>query len=301
MIGHRAETGLVLVLLGLASCGRFGFAPRSGGPDAAPDDLLIDADRDSASPATRQCIPLTGGWTLEAPVRIPGINAPELDGEATLSPDGLTLYFASDRGTAGWDSYRASRSSLTGDFGKPVPQAEINTESTTTAFTRSMFSPVQGVNTAANEYDPWVSPDGLRLYFFRSDASADDLWLAERASTTGSFSTVAPRWSTAPRTRARPGSTRRPASSSSARGGGARWTSTARASSPTELAARGPGSRRALASPVRRRHGNRASRRQRPASQRTLPKLVHFAISSCLQSTRARASSTSCSRFAVTA
>ncbi|HEX5060657.1 MAG TPA: hypothetical protein VFV99_14915 [Kofleriaceae bacterium] len=64
-----------------------------------------------------------------------------------LSTDKLTIYFSSDRpgGTGGFDLWQATRPDLSSPFGMPTPIMELNT--------------------SGNERDPWVSPDGKRIFF----------------------------------------------------------------------------------------------------------------------------------------
>jgi hypothetical protein len=83
----------------------------------------------------------------------------------TLPPDGLTIYFGSDRTgptLAGpYDIWMATRSSKSDDFGAPVAVAEVNTPGN-------------------NEVPIWVSPDNCRLYFSRK-STGYQLFIAERA------------------------------------------------------------------------------------------------------------------------
>jgi hypothetical protein len=65
--------------------------------------------------------------------------------DASLSDDGLTMFYASGDTGAKLDLYVAWRR--------------------TTAEAFSIIVPLDGINTAAEERDPWLSPDGSRLYF----------------------------------------------------------------------------------------------------------------------------------------
>jgi len=90
----------------------------------------------------------TGAWTVAALGLLSsgtGDNAPQ------LAPDGLTLYFASDR-SGDYDLYESHRSSTTELF--------------------RTATPMMSVNTTTNENDPWVSPDGRHLYFMRGATPA---------------------------------------------------------------------------------------------------------------------------------
>jgi Tol biopolymer transport system component len=66
-----------------------------------------------------------------------------------LSADGLTLVFAAGAGTNPKDLYVARRTLITDAWDAVAPITELNT--------------------AQNETDPWLSADGLRIYFARSN------------------------------------------------------------------------------------------------------------------------------------
>lgn len=101
-----------------------------------------------------------------APIPLNEINSQWDDGGPCLSCDGLTLYFHSVRpaGLGNADIYYASRSSTSQLFGR----AEN----------------LSCVNSASHEATPWISNDGLTLYFAsdRQGGKGDfDLWYAARA------------------------------------------------------------------------------------------------------------------------
>lgn len=117
-------------------------------------DTSASSDIDSSS----GCTP--GLFT--APVAVSGLPAPAFS--PSLSADGLTLYFASSG-----DIFTATRSdndSLV--FGGVAELAAVNTGDT-------------------NELTPMLSRDGLRIYFTRGDDPFRDLYVASRATTTGTF------------------------------------------------------------------------------------------------------------------
>jgi hypothetical protein len=101
---------------------------------------------------------------FQAPVMVSTVNTPSLEYTPALTPDELTLYFASNRPDSPargdldiWVSKRASRD---------VPfEAPVN---------------VQELNTAAGEDPEWISPDNCRLYFSRSGPTGVKIYMAER-------------------------------------------------------------------------------------------------------------------------
>jgi len=99
----------------------------------------------------------------------PLVNSPDADWCPSLSPDGCTLYFGSRRaggiGNSGiWMSTRATRED---DWSEPVNLGS-------------------NVNTAGNDGTPFISEDGLELYFsslFRSGGyGGNDIWVSTRES-----------------------------------------------------------------------------------------------------------------------
>ena len=99
-------------------------------------------------------------WT--APVPLPELNTPAVEGDATLGGQGLTIVFHSDRpGTAGTeDLYMASRATTSDLFSVPVRVDELNSNS--------------------SDSDAWLSDD-LRTVVFTSNRSGSSLiYEAER-------------------------------------------------------------------------------------------------------------------------
>jgi len=174
-----------------------------GGPavsgDAAVDSSVVgDADAEAAAP------PCDLSKPFDAPVPVGGVNTAANEEGAQLSPDELTIYFASDKagGTGGLDLYVATRSSTASDFGSATPLGPLQSSSNDTwpsvtadgktlvfstwrpnntigsaeiyiatrASTAVPFgTPVAlgPVNSLGFEGQPWLSPDGARLYFHR--------------------------------------------------------------------------------------------------------------------------------------
>ena len=170
----------------------------------------------------------SGTVTLTAPVHLDALSSPSTDSEPMLSADGLTLYFASTRG-GGYDSFTATRASTGDPFGNVTKNLEVSTDtdsetrlaltadgleaflttnrtggqggsdiwaatrsSTSTAFSPTDFQPVDVLNSALNEWDPYPSTDGLRLYYIIQDWPSglgdSDIVVASRASRSDSFS-----------------------------------------------------------------------------------------------------------------
>ncbi|HEV8325566.1 MAG TPA: hypothetical protein VG389_28415 [Myxococcota bacterium] len=126
-------------------------SPRTGG--AGNQDLYS---------ATRASVAAPFGL----PANMTSLNT--FDGEfaPSVSADGLTLYFVSDRpgGLGSYDIWAATRADTAGTFGSPVP--------------------VSGVNDVGVDSTPALTFDGTTL-FFASDRpgslGAVDLWMAQRA------------------------------------------------------------------------------------------------------------------------
>jgi beta-lactamase regulating signal transducer with metallopeptidase domain len=101
----------------------------------------------------------------------PMINSSADEEGASISTDGLTLYFSSNRpgGHGGWDLWVATREKIDDDWGAP-----LNLGST--------------VNSSANEAAPLISADGLQLYFMDwgvlrpGGYGGIDIWVTTRAT-----------------------------------------------------------------------------------------------------------------------
>jgi hypothetical protein len=86
----------------------------------------------------------------------------------SISRDGLTLYFDDSRpgGYGGFDIYMTTRATKKDPWGPPVNLGPK-------------------VNSSATDGYPWISPDGLELYFvsYRSGGYGDaDIWVARRST-----------------------------------------------------------------------------------------------------------------------
>ena len=106
------------------------------------------------------------------------LNSSAREGIFSISRDGLEIFFASDRisGRTDLDIYRATRNSVTEQFGTPVNVAEVNT--------------------AADETGPSISADRLTLYFVRNVGTPSipnyDLFTATRSALDQPFAAAQP-------------------------------------------------------------------------------------------------------------
>lgn len=111
----------------------------------------------------------TGNDNWGKPIHLDSrINTPSQDGCASLSRDGLELYFNSynrSGGHGGFDIWMAKRSSTSSEWSNA---ANLGTP----------------VNSAASDLTPVISSDGLELYFSSRRAGgfgSDDIWVSRRS------------------------------------------------------------------------------------------------------------------------
>jgi Tol biopolymer transport system component len=103
------------------------------------------------------------------PTKVPNVNSSAEDFNASISADGLSLYFISSRpgGVGGLDIWVTMRETTDEDWGTPVNLGPT-------------------INTPAGEWGVSISSDGLSLYFDTSQSGSlaiNDLWVATRATT----------------------------------------------------------------------------------------------------------------------
>jgi Tol biopolymer transport system component len=92
-------------------------------------------------------------------VLLDGLNTPSHEGSVLLSPDRHWIYFDSNR-TGNLDLYGAYRADVTQPFGPPMP--------------------LPGVNSAVEDADPWISPDGRHCMFVSNRGGIYQIWEARR-------------------------------------------------------------------------------------------------------------------------
>lgn len=93
---------------------------------------------------------------------VPGINSAAREDAVAFSPDRLTIYFSTDRGTPGdLDIWQATRASRLENFSNPQPLAHLNSSADDTNLT--------------------MTRDGKRLYFSSGREGAQRLWVAIRS------------------------------------------------------------------------------------------------------------------------
>lgn len=94
------------------------------------------------------------------------VNTAKNEGGASISADGLTLYFNSDIGRQWPDIYMTTRASRDAPWGSPVSLGPK-------------------VNTGDGNGGPWISPDGLELFFWSYVSGGygrSDLYVLRRAT-----------------------------------------------------------------------------------------------------------------------
>ena len=153
----------------LAGCGSVAPARGPAGPDAATDAKATDS-------STVRCNPTA---PFGAPVLVSGINSTAStvsEAGASLTPDQLTIYFASNRlnpGSANFDIYFATRPSTVDAF-------DAGTK-------------VDALDLGGDERSTWVLPDTLMIYFYSSGIGSNyDLYVSTRTNTSSAFGTPQP-------------------------------------------------------------------------------------------------------------
>jgi len=134
-------------------------------PRLSRDELsiLFVSGRESPNQASNIWMARRGNLTEDfaAAVEVPGINTNSREEGFSLSPDGLTLFLASNRlFETDMDLFVATRSDLAASFETPEPLVDLN-------------SP-------ADDLDPQLSPDGRELFFASSRGGTFQLFRSVR-------------------------------------------------------------------------------------------------------------------------
>jgi hypothetical protein len=251
----RQIAALLALLAGpAAACGSSVGAPTSCDPAAefvatVRNDVVSSDQHDSAPCLSADGLSLTftsdrpgsaGAFDLYVAVRqhatdpfspptaLDEINTPSNEDTPFLTPDGLALYFSSNRpgGRGVIDIYVARRSSVTDKFGAAQDVAALNAAAparqfsprlsadghtmyfasdragsidlyraaVTAAGTFGAPEPIAELDTPFDDASPWPSRDGLALYFAsnRPDGLTGDLWEARRPRPGAPFSAPTP-------------------------------------------------------------------------------------------------------------
>lgn len=160
-------------------------------------------------------------WGDPQPVQGAGINTTDNETAPEVSTDGLTLYFSSNRtgGKGSQDIFVTTRDDRDGAWKQPMRVPELNSSaadyspveddsglaiyfySSRAGGDQDLFAATRGsrddlwrepmevteLNSADNDADPFVSGDGLTLYFGSGAPNLLDVYVARRLDRDGSF------------------------------------------------------------------------------------------------------------------
>jgi hypothetical protein len=150
----------------------------------------------------------TPGGAFGAPVRVDELNTASNDESPTLSDDGLTIWFASNRG-GNYDIYTATRVDRTSPWTAPVVVPELSSPKDDGGITVSpsqlvaylhsdragtirifrserasvaepWSTPVSVDELGSDPENPWASADDCTIYFGQAGTGGDDLFFAVR-------------------------------------------------------------------------------------------------------------------------
>jgi hypothetical protein len=146
--------------------------PGEDTPVISADGLELFFDDSSVSPSDLWVATRPDRASAFGPhTRVQGIISGSDEDPGSISQDGLTLYFGSNR-VGNYDLYQATRATRQSPFG-------------------NVTSLGAGVNTTVLDNKPFVSADGLSVFYHRSAGSGGgtdhQLWSATRSSTLESF------------------------------------------------------------------------------------------------------------------
>ena len=193
-------------------------------PHLTPDERVVyftgsDGQTSAIFRATRAAREMPFGPAEQ----VPGINSVSNDNDPTVSSDGLTLVFHSGRDGTN-DVWWAKRSDPAAEFGAPAPAPGIATPSYEgqgffhvatselwfvsdrggsydifrSKLENGTFGPAANVaelNTPQDDFLPFLSADGLTIYFSSTrdgGKGGQDLYVATRSDPNGTFGQAAP-------------------------------------------------------------------------------------------------------------
>jgi hypothetical protein len=99
---------------------------------------------------------------FSAPTPVPSVNSADDERQPVLSSDSLHIYFMSNHGSSGYRIVEATRNSVTGGFAPPAA--------------------VAGLASGAGDISPWLSTDGMQIYFGSGRAGGlggNDIYVAD--------------------------------------------------------------------------------------------------------------------------
>lgn len=170
-VGVRADLtdsfGALTPLPGLAGAGY------DESPSLTPDALSLVFDSTRAAPQQPADLfvakRINTVVNFGAPTALTALNSPNTDVQPDISPDGKTLYFASNRNNTQYDLFVAT------DSGSGFALVPAN-------------SPVTALNGAmTNEGNPVPTRDGLTMYFSSNRNGSYRVFVATRASKADAF------------------------------------------------------------------------------------------------------------------
>jgi hypothetical protein len=137
--------------------------------------LFVDSENPTGGPWITDLFAATRTSTsaaFGAATLVSSVNTDREDAHPFVTPDGLSLYFSSNRnGVNAMDVFVAKRASTGAAFGAAQS--------------------VAGVSSTENEYEPVLTPDELTIFFSRG-LSTYDIYMATRSSKSAAFGTPSP-------------------------------------------------------------------------------------------------------------
>jgi Tol biopolymer transport system component len=141
----------------------------SGANDGTPyvsvdgEELWFVSDRAGGPGGYDVWRAIKSGAGFANPKAIAEVSSPDADFYPVLSADKLTIYISSTRpgGQGDFDIWRAHRSTTSDDFGHPEAVRELNTD--------------------AEDFGAWLSPDGCRMYLRSDRNGTNDVFVASRS------------------------------------------------------------------------------------------------------------------------